>query len=425
MQQKTKNFFKRICKYFLVVLFLATLIWANVARLKNNLYANYEKIVDYGRVREKEEEVNPVMAAIFYDDKVSVDKNISTYFNHYDNYKKKNVKIVVISKEIKKESKLIIKKLFAEIHKNNKVTSIVLVNDNENDNLQQHIQILKKVMQTKNIEQLVLTEDDLSAEKLIEDYLGQPDKMIVMLTDITSVNRKHGSDFLLEEVLYFAQKNSYHMEVFDVVDTQIARAMEKDYSSLLLLTDRRDLPQAEVQKNNLELYAQNYKEKLFGYFKQNLNTDKNYVWPKKTTENYRLFDRGRIYVRVFDEELSELFARKNLRQNSVIVSLIEIAKKTALKTNVKKIKYIKIYLLTDLEEIHKDKDTLLISYLDQDDGVMAEYKNRQALLCADERPDDPTEIIPVLRQRGEISADVPEHLLHFYKFKTVEMNDEN
>ena len=425
MQQKTKIFFKQIFKYSLIILFFAMIVRANVLRLKNNLYANYERIVDYGRVREQKEEVNPVMAAIFYDDKVSVEKNISTYFDHYDNYKKKNVKIVLIPKEVKSESSLIVKKLFAELHKNNNVKNIVLVNDNPNDNLQLPKRILKKVMQADDIEQLVLTEEDLSAEKLIENYLQQQDKMIVILADITSVRHKNKLDFLLEEALYFAQKNFYHMEVFDIVDTQIARAMEKDYSSLLFLTDRQDLPQAEVQKNNLELYAQHYKEKLFDYFKKNLNKDKNYIWPKKTPENYRLFDRGRLYVRVFDEELNELFARKNLKQDSVIVSLIEIAKKTALKTNAKKIKYIKIYLLTDTEEIHKDKDTLLISYLDQDDGIMIEYKNNQALLCADERPDDPTEIIPVLQKRGEISVNIPEQDLRFYKFKSVEINDEN
>lgn len=425
MQQKTKTFFKRIIKYSLIILFFAVIVRANVVRLKNNLYANYERIVDYGRVREQKEEVNPVMAAIFYDDKVSVEKNISTYFDHYDNYKKKNVKIVLIPKDVEAESTLIVKKLFAEIHKNNNVKNIVLVSDNKEDDLQRPKRILKKVMQTDSIEQLVLTEEDLSAEKLIENYLQQQDKMIVILADITSVRHKNKPNFLLEEALYFAQKNFYHMEVFDIVDTQIARAVEKDYSSLLFLTDRRDLPQAEIQKNNLELYAQHYKEKLFDYFKKNLNKDKNYIWPKKTPENYRLFDRGRLYVRVFDIELNELFARKNLKQDSVIVSLIEIAKKTALKTKAKKIKYIKIYLLTDMEEIHKDKDTLLISYLDQDDGIMIEYKNNQALLCADERPDDPTEIIPVLRQRGEISVNIPEQDLRFYKFKTVEINDEN
>ena len=88
MQQKTKIFFKQLFKYSLIILFFAMIVRANVLRLKNNLYANYERIVDYGRVREQKEEVNPVMAAIFYDDKVSVEKNISTYFDHYDNYKK-------------------------------------------------------------------------------------------------------------------------------------------------------------------------------------------------------------------------------------------------------------------------------------------------------------------------------------------------
>ena len=425
MQQKTKIFFKRIFKYFLMILLFAIIVQANVVRLKNNLYANYERIVDYGRVREQKEEVNPVMAAIFYDDKVSVEKNISTYFDHYDNYKKKNVKIVLIPKDVKEESTLIVKKLFAEIHKNNNVKSIILVNNNPNDNLQQPKQICKKVMQTDNVEQLILTEEDLSAEKLIESHLQQQDEMIVFLTDITSMRHKNKKNFLLEEALYFAQKNFYHMEVFDIVDTQIARAMEKDYSSLLFLTDRPDLLQAEIQRNNLELYARHYKDKLVDYFKNNLNQDKNYIWPKKSSENYRLFDRGRLYVRVFDDKRKELFARKNLKQDSVIVSLIEIAKKTAFKVKAKKIRNIKIYLLTDMEEIHKDKDTLLISYLDQDDGVMIEYKNNQALLCADERPDDPAEIITILRQRGEIPANISEQKLRFYKFKTVEINDEN
>ena len=68
MPKKTGIFRKIMyCLLFIAIFWL--IVWANVNRFKHNLYANYEKIVDYGRVRETEESVHPVMAAIFYDDK--------------------------------------------------------------------------------------------------------------------------------------------------------------------------------------------------------------------------------------------------------------------------------------------------------------------------------------------------------------------
>ena len=66
---KKSGLFRKIMHRLLFVAILGLIVWANVNRFKHNLYANYEKVVDYGRVRETEESVHPVMAAIFYYDK--------------------------------------------------------------------------------------------------------------------------------------------------------------------------------------------------------------------------------------------------------------------------------------------------------------------------------------------------------------------
>ena len=62
-----------------------------------------------------------------------------------------------------------------------------------------------------------------------------------------------------------------------------------------------------------------------------------------------------------------------------------------------------------------------MSYLDQDDGVYAEYKEKSALLVADDRPDNPEDLTGVLRQKAAITLNTAEEDIHFYKFKTVEI----
>ena len=65
---------------------------------------------------------------------------------------------------------------------------------------------------------------------------------------------------------------------------------------------------------------------------------------------------------------------------------------------------------------------MLMSYLDSDDGIFAEYKGKSALLVADDRPDNPEDLADIVRQKAGISSDVPNENINFYKFKTVEMN---
>ena len=75
-----------------------------------------------------------------------------------------------------------------------------------------------------------------------------------------------------------------------------------------------------------------------------------------------------------------------------------------------------------MEEFKPDNDTMLMSYLDSDDGIFAEYKGKSALLVADDRPDNPEDLADIVRQKAGISSDVPNENINFYKFKTVEMN---
>ena len=426
MQRSIKITLKKIFKWLFFAAVLWWIIQANINRFNNNLYANYEKIVDYGRVRENEEVISPVMAAIFYDDKVSAQKSITSYYNHFDNYKKRNVKMVVVPKDLTPDSRSIVRKLYAEIYKYNQVSDIALVLSTDSD-VSAHIKMLQNVMQVQNVKRLILTEENLEAEKVIDSYLKSPHKMVVMLADLSESFSDKQPDFLLEETIYFAQKNFYHMEVFDVIDTKIAQSVDKDYVTLLSLTNNKDeQPLAVKQQRNLRLFITHYGAEIKRYFKMNLNSDADIVWPEKSAGNFRLFDRGWVYVRFYDEEMQEVFARKAIGgDKGVIVALIEIARKAALKTDVKKIKYIKISLLTDIEEIAKAKDTLLISYLDQDDGIMVRSGSKKALLIVDERPDDPSELEKVLRQKAEIPDDEPEENIHFYKFKSVEIEDEN
>ena len=423
MPKKT-SLFRKIMYRLLFVAILVLIVWANVNRFKHNLYANYEKVVDYGRVRETEESVHPVMAAIFYDDKGIEHKQISTYYNHIDNYKRKNVKIVIVPKDLTADSLLIVKKLYAEIYKYNQIKKIALISDGKSD-VYAHADMIKRVMNTNRIEKAVLTEDNLAAESLFDRYLRKNHNVIVVLADLSTGFDAENTDFLLEEAVYFAQKYFYRLEVFDVIDTKIAQAIEKDYATLLSLTQNKDEPLVFKQIRNIALFVSHYKSELLQYFKMNLNMNAEIIWPEKTEQNFRLFDRGWLNVRLYDEEMQEIFVRKALKDKGIIVSLIEIANKASLKIDIRKIKYIRINLLTDVEEINKAKDTLLINYLDQDDGVMIEYDSHRALIIADERPDEPAELERMLRRRVGVSMEEPEENIRFYKFKSVEIEDEN
>ena len=85
MHRKTKKLIKVWRNRFLITCLLGMLVWINADRLQENLYPNYEKAVDYGRVREKKDTIDPIIIAIFYDHQKNIKRNISTYLDHSDN----------------------------------------------------------------------------------------------------------------------------------------------------------------------------------------------------------------------------------------------------------------------------------------------------------------------------------------------------
>jgi hypothetical protein len=153
--------------------------------------------------------------------------------------------------------------------------------------------------------------------------------------------------------------------------------------------------------------------------------DKEAIWPDKTPETYRLFDRGTVYIRFFGNGNKEVFSRAKIGKNKgIIVAIVELARKAVAK-KIQPISAYKIYLLTELEKIEKDINSPLINYLETDDGVYVQYKRRSALMTADERPDEEAALMAAIRNRIKLPDEVDDAQLEFYRFKTVEMEHEN
>ena len=423
MRLRTKYFIRKWTNRIFWCAVLGLFAWANVYRFCNNVYSNYEKAVDYGIIREEKETIEPVMAAIFYKGKSTKKKNISTYLNHADNYKKQDVKMVVVPNEITKDSVLVLEKLYAEIGKYNDIKKIVLVSDTKYD-VKTQKKLLQKVLKIKDVKILHLTEADISAEAKIENYLQKDKYLLVFMADIKKGLAEKTKNFMLEEVVYFAQKYFYHMQVFDVVDTEIAKSLDRGYEALLSIADEK--PLLIKQKQNLDRYKSRYQDIIVEFFKKNfyLATDKKTIWPEKNARNYRLFDRGNVYLKMFTERGEEVFSRAKIGKNkSVIVSIIELARKAKHKVQVP-VKYYRIYILTDMVRVYKGKEQILDDCLDVDDGVYAQYRSKSAIIAADERPKNPQDLVPLLKMVAKIPQKVDENSIKFYKFKTVEIEDE-
>lgn len=425
MLPSTKKFLRKWLHRLLWLLVLFGIVLLNVHRFKHNTYANYEKAVDYGRVREEKEVINPVIAAIFYAGKEEIKTSVASYMNHLDNYGTKNVKMTIVPEKISSESQKVIEKLYREIEKHNKVNYIVLV-VYKNSDTDVHEQLLRQNFKTKETEIIEMSENVVQTEEEINSFLKEPDSLVIFAADLKQNNDLSAQGFLAEEAIYFAQKNHYKIHIFDEVDTQLAKAWEEDYAAWFENEDK-DESLLSQQKSNLETYVNHYGNELLTYFVVNLNLPRGEraLWPEKTAENYRLFDRGYIYVRFFTEGHREIFSRAKVGKNKgVIVGMIEIARKAAEKI-FQPIEAAKIYLLTDLEKIEKDENVPLINYLERDDGIYVQYHKKRVLLAADERPEDENGLREMLQQRLQISADATNKKVEYYKFKTVEINYEN
>ena len=398
--------------------------------MQDNNYSNYEKVIDYGRIKDADKLVRPVIAAIFYAGKNNTKTSLSTYFNHSNNYKKQNVKMVVVPQNITSYSAEVIEKLYEEIRNNNKIKKVLLIYDKDDKNdVNAHKKILKQVMDVSEINENPVSQYNLNSEKTIDIYLKSTENLVIFLADLDKGLNENNSNFLTGEAVYFAQKYHYQINVFDIVDTQLAKALDKDYETLYPLQTMKDEPLLAKQKRNLERFKRHYWHLLRNYFELNLiqiSQGDAPILPLRTEENYRLYDRGRLVLKAFDKNYIEIFEQIEMQENKgIIMLLLDAIRHLVTSGKNKDAQYFKIYFLTDLEYIEQEKGTMLMSYLDQDDGIYAVYKDKYSLLVADDRPDNPEDLATTVQTKAKIGKDIPEEKINFYKFKTLEINYED
>jgi len=390
--------------------------WVNYNRFYHNNFANYEKAVDYGRVREDKEVIRPVIAAVFYQNEQTKSKTLSGYLSRWKANNLKNPKILIVPKIVTGGNLMEILKLYHDIKQSTTFKSVMFIgNPDAHKHLLEH-NFGAKVYSPK------FSDKDIFPEQDIDEFLRQKGNLVVFGADFYGDDK---DNFLIDEAVYLAQKYAYKVRVFDEVDTQLAQALEDNYASWF--ENGNEVNELQRQKKNLQEYLNHYGRDILQYFTMNLElADGNdAIWPDKTPETYRLFDRGTVYIRFFGNGNKEVFSRAKIGKNKgIIVAIVELARKAVAK-KIQPITAYKIYLLTELEKIEKDINSPLINYLETDDGVYVQYKGRSALMAADERPDEETALMAAIRGRAKIPEDVAATQMEFYRFKTVEMENEN
>ena len=411
-QQKKQKIIKRIKIGVILSLIAGLLVWANINRLQNNTFANYEKAIDYGRVHEDIETIKPVICALFYTNNETPDGQLSTYLDHTRNYHRRTVKMIVVPKFLTADSFEVVEKLYKEIHRHNTLHDVALVYDGEGD-IEQHKMMLQDVMGIDSIKAWLMTENNVQAEKDIETYLQTPGFLVVFLADLDKGIAEENSDFLTQEAIYLSGKHYYRLNVFDAIDTQLAKALEKDYTALFALSADKQKSDARQQKYNLEKYAAKYGSLIWQYFLQNIAAAEqgaDPIWPPKNDETYRLYDRATLYIKAQTFE-------KQIQGKSVAAALIKLAHRVVDRQN--SAEQSQIYLLTETEPVQDVKRDL-----EADDGLYLQYKNYKAALLPEQREniDDAPQ---ALQHKAGIPTDILPQKIMYYKFKTVEIINEN
>jgi hypothetical protein len=153
---------------------------------------------------------------------------------------------------------------------------------------------------------------------------------------------------------------------------------------------------------------------------------KNVELPEKTNKNYRLFDRGAIYIKVHNKDYAQVFEELKLNQDESIISVIANSTKHIVESSRGLSgKYFHIYLLTEMEPIRGENEEVMMNYIEPDDGLYVSYKKQAGLLLASDKPSDAKAIIAKLRATAQIRDNVKNSDLSFYRFKYVEMQYEN
>ena len=210
MRLRTKYLIKNWAVKALWLMFGGFVIWAKIAKLRNNDYSNYEKVIDYGRIKDEDKLIRPAIAAIFYQGKSDKKSSLSTYFNHSANYKKQNVRMVVVPKNLASYNAEVVEKLYEELHNNNKIEKVLLVYDKDSkSDVKAHKKMLLQIMDVQSIDESPISQNNLKEEKSIDAYLSEAKRLVVFLADLDKGLNDENSDFFVGEAVYFAQKYFY------------------------------------------------------------------------------------------------------------------------------------------------------------------------------------------------------------------------
>ncbi len=395
---------------------IAIILWGvavNVNYLWQNPFANYEKITDFGKNKKHENLQNHAMALLFYNERSENKNKLATYLRHFDNYKKQEIKMLLIDNNKTPEYQNFLHSLFSEILSQDKYRQALIVfNGAESEDF---AALIKDFLKLEQIEVGDFSKQDIAVEEKINKALQEEGNLVIMPADLSSIILPQKDDTLVNEAIYFAQQYSLKANVVDTIDTQLS-----DFADVSSLLEEYDLKSGEIieqQKKALKLYAEKYGSQLMQFLRQKLQGKENI---KLKDEHF--YDRGNIYVEVVADNVLLTAVRKN---SAVITALRDIAEQFLPKIKNDQIKSIKIYLLTDLEYVEDPHQMLQSGFLAADDGVWVEYRHLFGLITSDKRLASADSWLNILHQAAGIPDMVVAEDVKYYKFKTVEIEYEN
>lgn len=422
MRRKFKKVFGKWFDRFVLASLVFFVLYVNANRLFENNYANYEKVVEYGRVRETEEKPASAIAAVFYAGNTENKGFLTTYFGHADNYKRDHVKMIVVPKRIDQSAREVVEKLYFEVKQKNLYAHVLLVHDQTGD-WAENRRMLAGICEDQAIESILLAENDLMAFEEKVDTCVQKEKcLVVWVADLSESENVLRDNLLVQEMVFFAQKNFYHMKVFDVIDTQMAAFLENrdqllDYFGI---EDAHGL--ILKQRYNLRQYIRRYGKDIIRYFAKYFGGDlkQNILWPEKDSVNFRLYDRGTLHVRL---KYEDRVISKTKSNEAVVVSAIKIARSFGRKYPHAKITDARLFLLTEKEYLDVRTGDNLEDFIADDEGIGAEYGRNSVLIFPQDRQEITTDLRRALRRR--LKNPPTESNVRYFKFGIEELKDEN
>lgn len=426
MNKKNKNMIKKALKIATFLAMIAGIVWINALKLQDETLSNYEKITDVETKDYYTNPITPVIAALFYEDK-NAGYGYSLKSNNSIS-RKENIRMSVVPKEVNSFNRPVIEKLYEEIPNKSKFKEIFIIFAEEK-NAKAHSELIKRKFPGAKITRIKIGKKNSVDENEISAHLKDNTKLVVFLANLDRGLNSTKSDRLANVAVFFAQKNNYQMNVFDIVDEYIATALATGEDYIYDMNRAGDTDSLAKQKENLERFLLRHRAEILHYFALNLERSmqkKNVELPEKTNKNYRLFDRGAVYIKVHNKDYNQVFEELKLNQDESIISVIANSTKHIVESSRGLSgKYFHIYLLTEMEQIRAKSGEVMMNYIEPDDGLYVSYKKQAGLLLASDRPSDADGIIAKLRSAAQIRDNVKNSDLAIYRFKYVEIQYEN